>query len=117
AHAAMLGQQGIISAEDVAAIDQGLQQIADEYARDGVSEDPALEDIHMHVEARLGDLIGEAAGRLHTARSRNDQVATDLKLWVRGAIDELLGLLDRFEEVLLGRAEEHASTIMPGFTH
>ena len=117
AHAAMLGAQGIISPEDAEAIDRGLRQIADEYARDGVNEDPALEDIHMHVEARLTEIIGEVAGRLHTARSRNDQVATDLKLWVRGAIDEVLGLLDRFEEVLLGRAEEHRSTIMPGFTH
>jgi argininosuccinate lyase len=117
AHAAMLGAQGIISAEDAAAIDEGLRRIAEEYARDDVPEDPALEDIHMHVEARLAELIGEPAGRLHTARSRNDQVATDLKLWVRGATDELLGLLDAFEEALLVRAEEHAGTIMPGFTH
>ena len=117
AHAAMLGRQGIISAEDAEAIDRGLQHIADEYARDGVSEDPALEDIHMHVEARLGELIGEPAGRLHTARSRNDQVATDLRLWVRGATDQTLGLIDHFEQVLLDRADEHAATIMPGFTH
>jgi argininosuccinate lyase len=117
AHAAMLGRQGIISAEDAAAIDRGLATIAAEYAERGVAEDPALEDIHMHVEARLAELIGESAGRLHTARSRNDQVATDLKLWVRGAIDEAIGLLDRFEEVLLARAEEQAATIMPGFTH
>ncbi|HET7709306.1 MAG TPA: argininosuccinate lyase [Sphingomicrobium sp.] len=117
AHAAMLGAQGIISAEDAEAIDRGLRQIADDYARDGVAEDPALEDIHMHVEARLGELIGDAAGRLHTARSRNDQVATDLRLWVRGAIDDMVGLLDRFEEALLARAEEHSATIMPGFTH
>jgi len=117
AHAAMLARQGIISAEDAAAIDRGLETIAADYARDGVPEDSALEDIHMHVEARLAELIGEAAGRLHTARSRNDQVATDLKLWVRSAIDEVTGLLDRFEEVLLDRAEQHAATIMPGFTH
>ena len=117
AHAAMLGAQGIVSAADVAAIDEGLRQIAEEYARDGVPEDPALEDIHMHVEARLAELIGEAAGRLHTARSRNDQVATDLKLWVRGATDDLLGLIDAFEDALLHRADEHAATIMPGFTH
>ena len=117
AHAAMLARQGIISAEDAAAIDRGLETVAADYARDGVPEDPALEDIHMHVEARLAELIGEAAGRLHTARSRNDQVATDLKLWVRGAIDEVIGLLDRFEDVLLDRAEEQAATIMPGFTH
>ena len=117
AHAAMLGAQGIISAEDAAAIDRGLRQIADDYAREGIAEDAALEDIHMHVEARLAELIGDAAGRLHTARSRNDQVATDLKLWVRGATDDVLGLIDRFEEVLLARAEEHSATIMPGFTH
>ena len=117
AHAAMLDAQGIISAEDAAAIDRGLETIAADFARDGVPENEALEDIHMHVEARLAELIGEAAGRLHTARSRNDQVATDLRLWVRGAIDEVLGLLDGFEEVLLGRAEEQAVTIMPGFTH
>ncbi|HEX6218290.1 MAG TPA: argininosuccinate lyase [Sphingomicrobium sp.] len=117
AHAAMLGAQGIISAQDAAAIDEGLRQIADEYAKDGVAEIAALEDIHMHVEARLGEIIGEAAGRLHTARSRNDQVATDLKLWVRGATDELLGLIDGFEAVLLARAGDHAATIMPGFTH
>jgi len=117
AHAAMLGAQGIISAEDAAAIDRGLRQIADNYAREGIAEDAALEDIHMHVEARLAELIGDAAGRLHTARSRNDQVATDLKLWVRGATDDVLGLIDRFEEVLLARAEEHSATIMPGFTH
>ena len=117
AHAAMLGAQDIISAEDAAAIDRGLRQIADDYAREGIAEDAALEDIHMHVEARLAELIGDAAGRLHTARSRNDQVATDLKLWVRGATDDVLGLIDRFEEVLLARAGEHVATIMPGFTH
>jgi argininosuccinate lyase len=116
-HAAMLTRQGIISAEDAAAIDRGLQQIAEEYERGGVPENEALEDIHMHVEARLAEIIGDAAGRLHTARSRNDQVATDLKLWVRGAIDDVLGLLDHFEAALLDRAEEHAATIMPGFTH
>ena len=74
--------------EDADAIEEGLDRIADEYEADGVPEDPALEDIHMHVEHRLAELIGPAAGRLHTARSRNDQVATDFRLWVRDAIDE-----------------------------
>jgi argininosuccinate lyase len=117
AHAMMLGQQGIISAEDAEAIDRGLDQIAAEYADAGVREDPALEDIHMHVEARLAELIGPAAGRLHTARSRNDQVATSFRLWVRDAIDEIDAALTAFQSVLIGRAEEHAATVMPGFTH
>jgi argininosuccinate lyase len=117
AHATMLGVQGIIAAEDVAAILRGLDTIEAEYAANGVPEDLALEDIHMTVETRLAELIGSAAGRLHTARSRNDQVATDFRLWVRracGAADEALkGLI----VALLARAEEHAGSIMPGFTH
>ncbi len=117
AHAAMLGKQGIIPADDAAAIDQGLAAIADEFSKEGVAEDPALEDIHMHVEHRLAERIGPVAGRLHTARSRNDQVATDLKLFVRGAIDEVLEHIDQLEAAILDRAEEHAATIMPGFTH
>src|SRR3954468_22934043 len=88
AHAAMLGDQGIIGAEDAAAILSGLDRIAQEYERDGVPERIELEDIHMTVESRLAELIGTAAGRLHTARSRNDQVATDFRLWVRNACDE-----------------------------
>ena len=117
AHAAMLGKQGIIPADDAAAIDQGLAAIADEYANGGVAEDPALEDIHMHVEHRLTELIGPAAGRLHTARSRNDQVATDFKLFVRSAAEEVLAAIDALEDAILDRAEEHVATIMPGFTH
>jgi argininosuccinate lyase len=117
AHAAMLGKQEIIPADDAAAIDQGLATIADEFAKDGVAEDPSLEDIHMHVEHRLTELIGPAAGRLHTARSRNDQVATDFKLFVRAAIDDVLSAIDVLEDAVLKRAEEHAATIMPGFTH
>jgi argininosuccinate lyase len=117
AHAAMLGAQGIIAAEDAEAIDAGLAAVGEEFARDGVLEDTALEDIHMHVEHRLAERIGETAGRLHTARSRNDQVATDFKLFVRSAIDEILALIDKLEEAVLDRAEEHAATIMPGFTH
>src|SRR3546814_15383486 len=79
--------------------------------------DPRLEDIHMHVEARLAELIGEPAGRLHTARSRNDQVATDFRLWVRDAVDRMDAGLAALQAVLLARAEEYAATVMPGFTH
>jgi argininosuccinate lyase len=117
AHVAMLETQGIIPEADASAIAEGLERIEDEYARIGVREDPALEDIHMHVEARLAELIGPAAGRLHTARSRNDQVATDFRLWVRAAIDETDGALVAFQRVLVERAEEQAETVMPGFTH
>ena len=117
AHAAMLARQGILSSDDAAAIDAGLQTVGQEIAAGKLIEDPALEDIHMHVEHRLSQLIGPVAGRLHTARSRNDQVATDFKLWVRGSIDEALGGIDALEDALLGRAEEHAATVMPGFTH
>lgn len=117
AHVAMLGAQGIVSAEDAATIDGGLARIADEYERDGVPEDWDLEDIHMTVEARLTDLIGPVAGRLHTARSRNDQVATDFRLWVRDANDRALAGIDALQRALVGRAEEHADSVMPGFTH
>ena len=117
AHAAMLAKQGILTADDAAAIAQGLDTVADEIAAGKLVEDAALEDIHMHVEHRLGELIGPAAGRLHTARSRNDQVATDFKLFVRNSIDEALSGIDALEDALLARAEEHAATVMPGFTH
>jgi len=117
AHAAMLGAQGLVSADDVQAIDDGLQAIAAEYESDGVPENLDLEDIHMHVESRLAELIGPAAGRLHTARSRNDQVATDFRLWVRSAIDAMDAGLAAFQTALITRAEEHAETLMPGFTH
>jgi argininosuccinate lyase len=117
AHARMLGAQGIVDAQDAAAIVAGLDRIAQEWAQAGVAEDPALEDIHMHVEHRLGELIGPAAGRLHTARSRNDQVATDFRMWVRGASLRLEGGLAQLQHALLARAEEHAETVMPGFTH
>jgi len=117
AHVAMLGAQGIVSAEDVEAISNGLNQIAEEYARDGVPEDWDLEDIHMTTESRLAKMIGPAAGRLHTARSRNDQVATDFRLWVRDAIDEIDAGLKALQQALILRSEEHASSIMPGFTH
>ncbi len=117
AHAAMLAATGILSAEDAAAIQSGLDQIEAEIARGEFAFTEALEDIHMHIEARLGELIGEAAGRLHTARSRNDQVATDFRLWVRDAIDTLHQQIRAFQKALLALAEPHAGTIMPGFTH
>ena len=117
AHVAMLGAQGIVSPEDAEAIRGGLDRIAAEYEANGVAEDVALEDIHMHVEHRLTELIGPAAGRLHTARSRNDQVATDFRLWVRDAIDEVIEALTRLQRVLVRRAAEQAETVMPGFTH
>lgn len=117
AHVAMLGAQGIIPADDAEAITKGLRQIAEEYAANGVAEDWALEDIHMHVEARLSELIGPAAGRLHTARSRNDQVATDFRLWVRDACDAADAALKALQTALVDRAESHVDAIMPGFTH
>ncbi|WP_294395085.1 argininosuccinate lyase [uncultured Sphingomonas sp.] len=117
AHVAMLGRQGIVSGEDVVAIDAGLAQIAAEYEQSGPPVDLALEDIHMTVESRLADIVGPAAGRLHTARSRNDQVATDFRLWVRDAMDAVHQGLEALQRALLARAEEHAATIMPGFTH
>jgi argininosuccinate lyase len=113
----MLRDQGIIGEADAAAILEGLDIIAGEYERDGVPERAELEDIHMTVEHRLGELIGEAAGRLHTARSRNDQVATDFRLWVRNACDEAADAIRGLQRVLVERAEEHADTVMPGFTH
>jgi len=117
AHAAMLGACGIVSGEDAAAIVDGLDTVAAEFERDGVPEDWALEDIHMTVESRLAELIGPAAGRLHTARSRNDQVATDFRLWVRDAIDQADAGLKALQKALVTRAGEHAGSIMPGFTH
>ncbi len=117
AHAAMLGRQGILSDADARAIDEGLAAVGLEYDAGKLTEDDALEDIHMHVEHRLAQLIGEPAGRLHTARSRNDQVATDFKLFVRSAIDQALAGIDALEDALIARADEQADTIMPGFTH
>ena len=117
AHVAMLAAQRIVSAEDAEAISGGLDQIAAEYEADGVPVKMELEDIHMVTESRLAELIGPAAGRLHTARSRNDQVATDFRLWVRDAIDEVEAGLKALQGALLERAEEHAASVMPGFTH
>jgi argininosuccinate lyase len=117
AHAAMLEKQGILSVGDAQAIDTGLLQIAVEIDAGEFDEDPALEDIHMHVEHRLSQLIGDAAGRLHTARSRHDQVATDFKLFVRRSIDEAVRGIEALESALIARAEDHADDVMPGFTH
>ena len=117
AHVAMLAEQNIVEAEDATQIINGLNQIAQEYEAGGITEDLDLEDIHMHVEARLAEIIGPVAGRLHTARSRNDQVATDFRLWVREATDMVDDALDALQKALVDRAEEHADTIMPGFTH
>src|SRR2546425_2439351 len=117
AHAAMLARQGIIAAEDAAKIAHGLDTILSEIDEGRFAFKRELEDIHMNVEARLSELIGPAAGRLHTARSRNDQVATDFKLYVRDAIDAIDGLLRDYQRALAEKALDHAGTVMPGFTH
>ena len=117
AHAAMLAAQGIITANDAKNIAKGLDTILSEIGKGSFDFKRALEDIHMNVESRLGELIGPAAGRLHTARSRNDQVATDFRLYVRDTIDETDAALAAFQHALVERALEHAATVMPGFTH
>jgi argininosuccinate lyase len=117
AHCAMLVAQRIVSSEDGAAITAGLEEIQAEIDAGNFVFREENEDIHLNVEARLAELIGPAAGRLHTARSRNDQIATDFKLWVRGAIDRLDGAMAALQAALLDQAEAHAATVMPGFTH
>jgi len=117
AHARMLADQGIISADDAQQIVAGLDAIAGEIAEGSFPFSRALEDIHMNVESRLKALIGEPAGRLHTARSRNDQVATDFRLWVRDAIDEIDSQLHGLQLALATKAERFADAVMPGFTH
>ena len=117
AHAAMLCSIGVLTVGDEADIQRGLDQIEQEIIAGTFTYDPALEDIHMHVESRLKEIIGEAAGRLHTARSRNDQVATDFKLWVRDTIDGLDDMLKHYQLALLDKAESFADWVMPGFTH
>jgi argininosuccinate lyase len=116
AHVAMLGAQGILSAEDSATISAGLDAVATEFAQ-ALPDDLALEDIHMATEARLAELIGPVAGRLHTARSRNDQVATDFRLWVRGAVDAVDAGIAALQGALVARADDHVASVMPGFTH
>lgn len=117
AHATMLAMQSIITQDDASTIIAGLDQIKTEIEADAFEFKASLEDIHMNVEARLREIIGDAAGRLHTGRSRNDQVATDLKLWVRDALDILDGDIAALQAALLDQAETHAASVMPGFTH
>src|SRR6476619_2386041 len=117
AHAAMLAAQGIITAGDAKNIGKGLDTILSEIDKGSFDFKRALEDIHMNVEHLLSESIGPAAGRLHTARSRNDQVATDFKLWVRDAIDAADAGLAALQGALVLRAEEHCAAVMPGFTH
>jgi argininosuccinate lyase len=117
AHCAMLAAQGIIKAEDAVAIQQGLDAIEGEIAAGAFPFRDEFEDIHLNIEARLKELIGAASGRLHTARSRNDQVAVDFRLWVRDACDRTVGQLQRLQRALLAKAEANADTLMPGFTH
>ncbi|HEY3814780.1 MAG TPA: argininosuccinate lyase [Caulobacteraceae bacterium] len=117
AHAAMLAARQIISREDEGQIQRGLDQVEAEILSGKFPFRADLEDIHMNVEARLKALIGDAAGRLHTARSRNDQVATDFRLWVRDACDGARGAIQDLQKALLAKAEAEADTLMPGFTH
>jgi argininosuccinate lyase len=117
AHARMLAAVGLIAAEDAKVIVEGLDQVADEFERGARTMDPALEDVHMNVESRLTELIGEPGRRLHTARSRNDQVATDLRLYALRAATELVAAIDKARAALCRRAREHAATLIPGYTH
>ena len=117
AHARMLAAAGIISSDDLGAIERGLSQIGAEIARGEFAWSREHEDVHLNIERRLTALIGDAGKRLHTARSRNDQVATDIRLWLRNAIDALVAQLVALRRAFLDLAEKHAATIMPGFTH
>lgn len=117
AHAAMLATRGIISSDDASQIASGLDTILSEIERGEFEFSRALEDIHMNVESRLRELVGDAAGRLHTARSRNDQVALDFRMWVREQAKAMYTSIERLMNVLLEKAETHADSIMPGFTH
>lgn len=117
AHSAMLAKAGIISAEDRDKIHSGLTQVRTEIEAGTFEFRKSLEDIHMNVESRLREIIGDAAGRLHTARSRNDQVALDIRLWMRDAHDRSIEQVENLMRALLDKAEKHAATVMPGFTH
>ena len=117
AHVAMLAKTGIVTAEDAAAIVAGLETIRGEIEKGDFAFDRALEDIHMNVESRLSALVGPAAGRLHTARSRNDQVAVDFRLWVRDTVDQLVGQIAALQKALAEKALTHSADVMPGFTH
>ena len=117
AHAAMLADCGILTRAESETIAAGLDQVEQEIAEERFAFSRELEDIHMNVEARLAELIGPAAGRLHTARSRNDQVATDLRLYIRDALDDLAREIVRLQAALARKAQDHADDVMPGFTH
>jgi len=117
AHAEMLAAQGIVPAEDHAAIERGLAQVAAEIERGEFEWKLALEDVHLNIEARLTQIVGDAGKRLHTGRSRNDQVATDVRLWLRDEIDAIGALLAQLQRALVELASAHADTVMPGFTH
>ncbi|MFZ5527709.1 MAG: argininosuccinate lyase [Pseudomonadota bacterium] len=117
AHAEMLNAQGLISAEDLASIQKGMAQITSEIEAGQFEWKLDLEDVHLNIEARLTTLVGDAGKRLHTGRSRNDQVATDVRLWLRGEVDELGVLLTELQKALVDVAEQNADTILPGFTH
>ncbi|MCX8114171.1 MAG: argininosuccinate lyase [Burkholderiaceae bacterium] len=117
AHAAMLAKVGVLSAQDLAAIERGMAQIRDEIERGEFAWQLALEDVHLNIEKRLTELVGDAGKRLHTGRSRNDQVATDLRLYLRGEIDLILAVVSQLQAALVEQAERHADTVMPGFTH
>jgi argininosuccinate lyase len=117
AHAEMLAAQGVISGDDLAAIQRGMAQIRADIEAGRFEWKLELEDVHLNIEARLTALVGDAGKRLHTGRSRNDQVATDVRLWLRGEIDALAPLLAQMQRALLDVAEPHAETILPGFTH
>ena len=117
AHADMLQAQGLISADDLAAIQKGMAQITQEIEAGQFEWKLDLEDVHLNIEARLTQLVGDAGKRLHTGRSRNDQVATDVRLWLRGEVDEIGVLLTELQKALVSVAEQNADTILPGFTH
>ena len=117
AHAEMLAAQGIIGAQDLADIQRGMAHITQDIESGAFEWKLDLEDVHLNIEARLTQLVGDAGKRLHTGRSRNDQVATDVRLWLRGETDLILGLLAELQRALLSVAERHVEVILPGFTH
>src|SRR5688572_14192558 len=117
AHARMLAAVGVLSAQDLADIERGLGAIREEIRGGAFTWSIDLEDVHLNIEKRLTDLVGDAGKRLHTARSRNDQVATDIRLYVRAAIDHIIGQIRALQNALLDLADHHTDTVMPGFTH
>lgn len=117
AHAGMLAAQGIIGQDDLAAIERGMAEILEEIRSGEFEWSLDLEDVHLNIEKRLTDKVGDAGKRLHTARSRNDQVATDVRLWLRASVDDILDLIRALQVSILDLAEQHVDTVMPGFTH